>query len=118
MKDRQHPRVAVDRHVPCEAVGAVAPVFMYDLSAGGCMFEADEASLQVGQEVTVTLATSPYPAVVVWSFGECVGVRFRDALHPAIVEHYGFKPSPVAFDALSPRDKFGRLLPPLSKHCA
>jgi hypothetical protein len=118
MKDRQHPRIAVDRHVPCEAIGVQAPVFMYDLSVGGCMFEAEEISLQVGQEVTVTLATSPQPAVVVWAFEECVGVRFRDELHAAIVEHYGFKPSAIQFDALSPRDKFGRLLPPLAKYCA
>jgi hypothetical protein len=118
MKDRQHPRVAVDRHVPCEAVGWLAPVYVYDLSAGGCMFEVDETSMQVGQEVTVTLATAPQAAVVVWAFGECVGVRFRTELHAAIVEHYGFKPSAIGFDALSPRDKFGRLLPPLSKHCA
>jgi hypothetical protein len=117
MQDRQHPRVAVDRHVPCESIGSVAQVFMYDLSIGGCMFEVDRISLQLGQEVTVTLATSPYPAVVVWSFKECVGVRFRDELHAAIVEHYGFKPSPIKFEALSPRDKFGRLLPPLAKHC-
>ena len=118
MKDRQHPRVAVDRHVPCETVGTRAPVFMYDLSIGGCMFEVDEISLQVGQEVTVTLATSLQPAVVVWAIGECVGVRFCNELHAAIVEHYGFKPSVVEFDELSPRDRFGRLLPPLAKHCA
>lgn len=117
MKDRQHPRVAVDRHVPCEVVGSLAQVFMYDLSIGGCMFEVDEVALEVGQEVTVTLITSPQAAIVVWAFGECVGVRFRDELHPAIVEHYGFKPSAIQFDELSPRDKFGRLLPPLAKHC-
>jgi hypothetical protein len=118
MKDRQHPRVAVDRHVPCEAVGARGPVFMYDLSVGGCMFEVDELSLEAGQDVTVTLAKSPHAAVVIWAFGECVGVKFGEELHPAIVEHYGFRPSAAQFDALSPRDKFGRLLPPLAKHCA
>lgn len=117
MKDRQHPRVAVDRHVPCEVVGARGAVFMYDLSIGGCMFEAEEIVLEVGQEVTVTLATSPQPAVVVWAFDACAGVRFHTELHAAIVEHYGFKPSAIQFDALSPRDKFGRLLPPLARHC-
>lgn len=81
------------------------------------MFEIDQISLQAGQEITVTLATSPHPAIVVWSFDGCAGVRFRDQLHAAIVEHYGFKPSPIQFDALTPRDKFGRILPPLAKQC-
>ncbi len=91
---------------------------MYDLSMGGCMFEVDQLNLSAGQEVTVTLAAAPQIAVVIWAFSECVGVRFRTELHPAIVEHYGFKASVIKFDTLSPRDKFGRLLPPLAKHCA
>jgi hypothetical protein len=48
---------------------------MYDLSIGGCMFEtAGPLALGVGENVMITLATSPHPAVVVWAFGECVGV--------------------------------------------
>jgi hypothetical protein len=117
MKDRLHPRIAVDRFVPCEAIGARSPVFMYDLSVGGCMFEASDIALQAGQEVIMILATTPQPAVVVWAFGECVGVQFRNQLHTAIVEHYGFRPSEARFDTLAPRDKFGRLLPPLSRNC-
>lgn len=91
---------------------------MYDLSAGGCMFEANQIDLEVGQNITVTLATSLQPATVIWAFNQCVGVRFHHELHGAIVEHYGFKPSAIHFDALTPRDRFGRLLPPLAKHCA
>jgi hypothetical protein len=81
------------------------------------MFEADGISLCAGQQVVISLATTRQPAVVVWVFDECVGVRFHAELHAAIVEHYGFRPSAIGFDAMSPRDKFGRLLPPLAKHC-
>lgn len=92
---------------------------MYDLSIGGCMFEiAGPIALEVGENVMITLATSPHPAVIVWAFGECVGAKFHAELHAAIVEHYGFRSAPVNFELLPPRDKFGRVLPPLSKRCA
>jgi hypothetical protein len=51
------------------------------------MFEtAGPLALGVGENVMITLATSPHPAVVVWAFGECVGAKFHAELHAAIVE--------------------------------
>jgi hypothetical protein len=117
MDNRSHPRVAVDRHIPCEAGGSRALVFLYDLSLGGCMVEADDAAWIVGQEMTLVLASAPYPGKVVWAIGSCVGVQFAQHLHAAIVEHYGFIPTALQFEDIVPRDKFGRPLPPLSSVC-
>jgi hypothetical protein len=118
METRQHPRVVVDCEVACEASGQRSPVFMYDLSLGGCMFECGDAlPLQIGQDVILTLASSLHPAEVVWAVGQCVGAQFRQVLPAVIVTHYGFSPDTTRFEALAPRDRFGRLLPPLSKRC-
>lgn len=115
---RQHRRVIVDRHVICEGGGSRGPVLLYDLSVGGCMFEADGQVVNCGEPVEITLAGSPYPAVVVWAINGNIGAAFCESLHPAIVEHYGFSHRTSDFQSAKPRDKFGRPLPPLSKICA
>jgi hypothetical protein len=115
MDHRSHPRVVVDRHVSREAGTDRAFVFMYDLSIGGCMLEADDAALVVGQTISIVLATAPQIGTIVWAIGGCVGVRFDKDLHAAVVEYYGFVPTTAQFESIAPKDKFGRPLPPLAK---
>jgi hypothetical protein len=115
MDHRSHPRVVVDRHISCEAGADRASVFMYDLSIGGCMLEADNAALVVGRAMSVVLATAPHAGTIVWAIGGCVGVRFDNDLHAAVVEYYGFVPTMERFESIAPKDKFGRPLPPLAK---
>lgn len=115
MDHRSHPRVVVDRHISCGTGVDRVFVFMYDLSIGGCMLEADDATLVVGQAISVVLATAPHAGTIVWAIGGCVGVQFDQDLHAAVVEYYGFVPTTAQFESIAPRDKFGRPLPPLAK---
>ncbi|WP_330704475.1 PilZ domain-containing protein [Novosphingobium resinovorum] len=114
MDARNWNRHIVEKDVACVVDGARAQVFLYDLSLGGCMFEiAEDRDLQ-GRAVAVELYEYETTAgQVVWQAGRCVGVRFDAPIHDAVVRHLGFVPPVVPFEEQAPRDRFGRVLPPL-----
>lgn len=119
MDARHHSRVVTDHHVTCHASGRHFPVLMYDLLAGGCMFESSGMTLAKGDPVAMAFAGIPEVlGSVVWAAGKCVGVKFCNELHGAIVEYYGFHADAEAFDNILPKDRFGRLLPTLNKYSA
>jgi hypothetical protein len=112
MDEREHPRLLADQRVACRIGERATNVLMYDLSRGGCMAEAHEGLLLAGHSVVFTLTGAPdLGANVVWVNGKCFGAKFSTELHAAIVEHYGYTPSGLPFEALIPRDRFGRPLP-------
>jgi hypothetical protein len=119
MDARHHPRAITDQRVTCHALGRHFPVLMYDLSTGGCMFEASGMVFNPGERVAMAFAGVPETAAtVVWAAGKCVGVKFCSDLQSAVVENYGGRQDSDGFDAASPRDRFGRPLPALNKYSA
>lgn len=114
MDARNWDRRIVDKEVACEIAGVPEEVFLYDLSMGGCMVEtADGRDLR---NAAIALQLHQYeitPGQVVWQVGGCLGVRFDAPIHDALVRHLGFMPPEVPFDEQPPRDRFGRVLPPL-----
>jgi len=61
---------------------------MYDLSAYGCRFTAEEP-FEPGAQILVRMAgLEDWPGTVVWSGPAGVGVEFHVALNAAVLEHY------------------------------
>ena len=115
MDARNWSRHIVEKEVPC-IIGEIAvPAFLYDLCAGGCMVELGDSRGVIGQRVIVDLyELDTACGEAVWQSGRCVGVRFDVPVHEAVVRHIGFTPPILPFEEKAPRDRFGRMLPPLA----
>ncbi|WP_159982952.1 MULTISPECIES: PilZ domain-containing protein [unclassified Novosphingobium] len=115
MDARSWSRHIVEKEVPC-IIGEIAvPAFLYDLCAGGCMIELGDSRSAVGERVIIDLyELETACGEVVWQSGRCVGVRFDVPVHDAVVRHVGFTPPSLSFEEQAPRDRFGRVLPPLA----
>ncbi len=114
MDERASKRVAVDKEIECRVGGRSARVLLYNLSVGGCMIETSNGLVSEGDWASLKLSdTILAGGVVIWQIGRNAGIRFEQALHGAIVEFLGFKPSIQSFDHAWPRDRFGRPLPEL-----
>lgn len=114
MDERNWSRHLVEKEVVCRIGGTKSRVFLYDLSAGGCMIELGNARDALGHAVAIELyERETARGEIVWQSGRCVGVRFEVPLHEAVVRHVGFTPPAIPFEEQVPRDRFGRVLPPL-----
>jgi len=114
MDERNWDRHLVEKEVPCTMAGMRSSVFLYDLSAGGCMIELADSRSALGASIAIDLHEPEMThGEVVWQSGRCVGVRFGVPLHEAVVRHVGFTPPEVPFELQAPRDRFGRVLPPI-----
>ena len=61
-------------------------VALHDLSAGGCRVEMIEAS-EPGDSVIARLPQlEPLGSTVCWAEGTTVGIRFSNAIHPAVFD--------------------------------
>ncbi|KHK93577.1 PilZ domain-containing protein [Novosphingobium malaysiense] len=114
MDERKYERVVADREIECIAAGLRSKVVLYDLSAGGCMIETRQLVLANGASVYLVLnhflETS---GQIAWQAEGHAGVQFGQMLNEAAVRFLGFSPSRQCFETMIPRDRFGRLLPPL-----
>lgn len=114
MDERNYDRFVVDTEVTCFVGERHYEVFLYDLSAGGCMIEARDAPLEGG--ATIHLKLNDFieaSGQVAWQAKGNAGVRFDQLLHEAAVKYLGFSSKHLPFDDMKPRDRFGQLLPPL-----
>ncbi|WP_207094027.1 PilZ domain-containing protein [Novosphingobium sp. PY1] len=117
MDEREHERFVVDRQIKCLVDDRCHEVFLYDLCSGGCMIEALRVPICIGTKLELHLNRFiVVSGTIVWKRGASAGVRFSQILHEAAVRHLGFTPQGLAFEALAPRDRFGRLLPPLPQY--
>lgn len=115
MDERSNERVVTDLTIPATILGLGSEVHIYNLSIDGCMVEATSVALQTDHILSLTfLDQITIQGRVIWRYGQYAGVRFLGELHPAVVEHLGFKPSLVSVERLVPRDRFDRPLPELS----
>lgn len=113
MDAREWDRHIVEKKIDCLGQDRRDSVFLYDLSAGGCMVEFPEAAAKPGERIELRLCKDQVVAgEVVWQVGGCAGVRFLAPIHDALVLHLGFQP-PLTFEEQAPRDRFGRALPPI-----
>jgi hypothetical protein len=116
VESRGWDRRIVDKKIECreagrEINGPDSPVFLHDLSAGGCMVEFAGGAPTIGSRIELELCREQRASgEVVWQVAGCAGVRFLAPVHDAVVRHLGFQP-PASEDL--PRDHFGRLLPPI-----
>jgi len=114
MDARSWNRHLVEKEVKCRIDGERDFVFLYNLSAGGCMVERSVRPLLTGDGVELDLCDfATAQGVVVWSVENSAGVRFDTPIHEAVVRHLGFNPPSLSFEEQEPRDRFGRVLPPI-----
>jgi len=114
MDARSWDRHIVEKKIEYRDGETVGSAFLYDLSAGGCMLEFPKDGPGRGTRLELDLCRDQLvPGEVVWQVGGCAGVRFLAPIHEAVVRHLGFQPPPLSFDEQTPRDRFGRTLPPL-----
>lgn len=114
MDSRVWDRILIEKNVDCRIGTVAGSVLLYNLSAGGCMIEVTGLPVGVGDLVEMNLdGVHDVCGSVVWAHDGCAGVNFEAPLHEAIVRHLGFTPTPVAFEQQAPRDRFGRILPPI-----
>lgn len=114
MDARAWSRHLVEKDVTCTLRGRPLAAFLYDLSGGGCMIELGQDGDALGEPVEMRLhGDERVRGIVVWQTGRCSGVRFDAVLHEAVVRHLGFTPPTVPFEDQAPRDRFGRMFPPL-----
>jgi hypothetical protein len=63
-------------------------VTVLDLSERGCRFRDASGHLAEGARVSIKLgAVGPVEAMVMWSDGSFVGVRFANPLYPSVMQH-------------------------------
>jgi hypothetical protein len=114
MDARNWNRHLVEKEVGCSIDGANTLIFLYDLCCGGCMIELADASEALGKVAVVDLYEREQArGEIVWQSGRCAGVRFDEPIHDAVVRHVGFNPPAAPFEQQAPRDRFGRVLPPI-----
>ena len=78
------------------------------------MIEISRGQFKVGDRLLLKLTHFiETHGEVVWQFGGNAGVRFDERLPDMLVEKLGFQPTTTPFEDISPRDRFGRLLPSL-----
>lgn len=114
MDARNWNRHIVEKEVICHVDGVRDVVFLYDLSMGGCMIEMTQ--MREASEARIAIELYEYEVTfghVVWQTGNCLGVCFESPIHDAVVRHLGFVPPVMPFIEQAPRDRFGRVLPPL-----
>ena len=117
MDGRAHRRFIVDREIDCLIGDRKEQVFLYDLSISGCMIEISQGQFHIGDSVMVKLTHFVEArGEVVWQFEQNAGVRFGEPLPDLLVERLGFRPNMARFEDITPRDRFGRLLPSLPRH--
>lgn len=114
MDGRLYRRFVVDREIDCRIGNRIERVFLYDLSASGCMIETMAKPVVLGACLSVKFTHFiEAHGEVVWQIGQNAGVRFDELLPKMIVEHLGFKPTELNFEDILPKDRFGRPLPSL-----
>lgn len=114
MDARNWSRHLVEKEVGCSIGEVRAAAFLYDLCCGGCMIELATADDALGKAAVVELYELECArGEIVWQSGRCAGVRFDEPIHEAVVRHVGFNPPAAPFEEQAPRDRFGRVLPPL-----
>ncbi|QSR15909.1 PilZ domain-containing protein [Novosphingobium sp. KA1] len=115
MDSRAWDRQIVEKQVDCRLGATTGRVFLYNLSVGGGMIDVGSMRMNVGDSIEIGLGGIQRAAgEVVWAHDGCAGVRFATALHEAVVRHLGFNPPTIGFEEQAPRDRFGRILPPIN----
>ncbi len=114
MDSRAWDRHIVEKKVECRVGERIGTVFLYNLSVGGGMLDVEQLPMALGDAVEVSFGgIQRTTGQVVWAHDGCAGVRFDTPLHEAVVRHLGFNPPELDFEAQAPRDRFGRVLPPI-----
>jgi hypothetical protein len=114
MDDRAHERLPVDKTIQCIVGQKSRPVFLYDISQGGCMFVTPYADMNVNDRVLMKVKDLfEVTGTTVWIIDGNAGLKFDRPLHEIYVRHLGFTPRSDSFDDWQPHDKFGRPLPEL-----
>lgn len=91
------PRSASERAEPRHGLTMMGKVFttagsrevtVLDLSERGCRFRDASGHLTEGTRLSIKLGgVGPIEAMVMWSDGSFVGVRFANPLYPSVMEH-------------------------------
>lgn len=91
------PRSASERAEPRHGLKMMGKVFttsgsrevtVLDLSERGCRFRDASGHLTEGTRLSIKLGeVGPIEAMVMWSDGSYVGVRFANPLYPSVMEH-------------------------------
>lgn len=114
MDARNWSRVIVEKEVAVGLAGKQVRGFLYDLCEGGCMIEIAALDGAPDNRLSIQLYDRETVAGdIVWRVGHCAGVRFDTPIHDAVVRHIGFVPPPIPIESREPRDRFGRILPPI-----
>ncbi|MCL4673201.1 MAG: PilZ domain-containing protein [Sphingomonadaceae bacterium] len=99
-------RFKTDEMIDCAVGGKRGKVALYNLSCGGCMIESGSKLLTQGAEVALVLRERiEVSGRVAWRIGKNAGIKFEQALHPRVVEQFGYDDE--EFDRHDPRDRFG-----------
>ncbi len=99
-------RFKTDEMIDCSVGGKTGKVALYNLSAGGCMIESGSNLLKLGANVDLILREKiEICGQIAWRVGKNAGIKFHTALHPRVVEQFGYEDE--EFDRNDPRDRFG-----------
>lgn len=101
MDERASMRVVVDLELDGVLNARELKVWVYDLSAQGCMVQTDGDPLPAeGQPIHLAFPLDRrVSGKLVWAKGTVAGVQFTDALDQGTVARLGFKPPRAAFRA-------------------
>lgn len=99
-------RFKTDEMIDCAVSGKRGKVALYNLSCGGCMIESGSKLIKQGAPVGLVLRDRiEVRGRVAWRIGKNAGIKFEQALHPRVVEQFGYVDE--EFDRHDPRDRFG-----------
>lgn len=115
MEARYHPGGVTDRQVACGALPRHFPVMTYGvLTDAGTFDDSDRVLIPAVPSTSVREGS----ATVVWATNNHAAKECFSELDCAIAETYRFRTGTDAFDAISPGDQFGPLVPVLTKYFA
>lgn len=112
MDERASNRVVVDLELDANVAGQSVRVLVYDLSMDGCMI--DTGGEQLPDRNAAVDLSFPHDLLITgtlaWAHGGVGGIKFKERLHQAVVEHLGFKPKSEFVQEFP--DRFERPLSP------
>ena len=109
---RKHMRRDSSVATTCTSQGHTWHVDVCNVSAGGCLVEAEGLALQ--QDALARLRIEDIGTIdgkVIWVDGHRAGLSFDEDLHEAVVRYVARRTNAAMGRDVTPRDRFGRALP-------
>ena len=115
MDERQCERLIADFPVKYRLGDCEREGYLHNIGADGCMIAVGDAELEAGTRITVQFGSAhSVTGYVVWLREGHAGISFEQPLERTVLIRLGVPENAYDMSCKTPKDRFGRTLPPLS----